>query len=235
VWPLIFYALFALACLNLLFSASRVALAAFIGIFVLKGLLEPSIRRGGSVAFMKWFAWIGVIAGVAMYFALDRLALLAFRLMALADQRGGDRVDDVSTALSLLDSPATMLTGVGNAVQRLQGVSYGVEVEPIYLLVNYGIVGAAARYGLLLAIAVAAFKVMRKQGRWESAAGMAAFLAVAGYAVFSLGYFFFQEAYAGVVPWLTFGIVAGIHQRQWREHRIIESHARGSDRAAFVH
>ena len=216
-WRAAFSVLLALATLNLLFSVSRVALVAFLFVLVLKGGLELFLRQGGLSAFIKWLAWVGGTLAVALYFALDRLALLAFRFMTLADQGGGGRVDQVVSGLSLIDSGATLLTGVGNAVQRLQSVSHGVEVEPVYLLVNYGLVGTLCRYGLLLSIATIAIRATRSSDEWSSAAGMAALLALGGYAVFSLGYFFFQELYVGMVPWLLFGMVTGLHQLGWSE------------------
>jgi hypothetical protein len=218
-WHLTSVALFVTATVNVLFAASRAAIAAFVAVFLLKGLLELSARRGGLRAFGKWLVWIALMAGAALYFALDRLALLAFRLLTLADQGGGGRVDQVSSALALLDSPSTVLTGVGNAVQRSHSVSHGVEVEPIYLLVNYGVIGTLCRYVLLLTIAAMALRLVRDRRPWHSALGLSALLALCGYGVFSLGYFFFQELYVGVLPWLLFGMVAGVNQRAWLDRR----------------
>jgi hypothetical protein len=218
-WHIAAIALFVAATVNVLFAASRAAIAAFVAVFLLKGLLELSARRGGLRAFGKWLVWIALMMGAALFFALDRLALLAFRLLTLADQGGGGRVDQVSSALALLDSPSAVLTGVGNAVQRSASVSHGVEVEPIYLLVNYGIIGTLFRYGMLLVIGAMALRLVRDRRPWHSALGMSALLALCGYGVFSLGYFFFQELYVGVLPWLLFGMVAGMHQRVWLDWR----------------
>lgn len=218
-WHFTTMVLFVAATVNVLFAASRAALAAFVAVFLLKGLLELSARRGGLRAFGKWLVWIALMVGAALYFALDRLALIAFRVLTLADQGGGGRADQVSSALALLDSPSTLLTGVGNAVQRSQSVSHGVEVEPVYLLVNYGIIGTLCRYALLLTIAAMALRLVRDRRPWHSALGLSALLALCGYGVFSLGYFFFQELYVGVLPWLLFGMVAGIHQRVWLDRR----------------
>ena len=52
---------------------------------------------------------------------------------------------------------------------------------------------------------------------------MAALLALGGYAVFSLGYFFFQELYVGMVPWLLFGMVTGLHQLEWSKNCPVRS------------
>lgn len=218
-WRFAAVVLFVAAIVNVLFAASRAAIAAFAAVFLLKGLLELSARRGGLQAFGKWLVWIGLMAGAALYFALDRLALLAFRLLTLADQGGGGRVDQVSSALALLDSPSALLTGVGNAVQRSQSVSHGVEVEPVYLLVNYGAIGLVLRYALLLTVGSMALRLVRDRRPWHSALGLSALLALCGYAVFSLGYFFFQELYVGVLPWMLFGMIAGAHQRGWLDRR----------------
>jgi hypothetical protein len=217
LWHFTATMLFVAATVNVLFAASRAAIAAFLAVFVLKGLLELSARRGGLRAFGKWLFSIALMVGAALYFALDRLAFLAFRLLTLADQAGGGRVDQVSSALALLDSASTTLTGVGNAVQRSQSVSHGVEVEPVYLLVNYGLIGTFCRYALLVTVAAMALRLVRDRRPWHSALGLSALLAICGYVVFSLGYFFFQELYVGVLPWLLFGLVAGAHQRVWLE------------------
>jgi hypothetical protein len=216
-WRLMVTLMLMLALVNVLFSASRGPVAAFVLVLLIKGLLEVTVRGGGLSVLAKWLAWAAMITGIAFYFALDRMALLGFRLLTLVEQGGGERVDQVSTVLSLLDSPSTLFAGVGNAVQRAYGVSHGVEVEPVYLLVNYGLVGTAARYGLWVVLGLCALGAARSRDRWTAATGMATVLGLSGYAVFSLGYFFFQELYVGVVPWLLFGLVAGIHQRLWLE------------------
>jgi hypothetical protein len=216
------------ALVNLLFSASRGPLAAFALVLLVKGVLEVTIRGGGFLVLTKWLAWAATIAGVAFYFALDRVALIGFRLLTLIEQGGGERVDQIGTVLSLLDSPATLLTGVGNAVQRAYGVSHGVEVEPVYLLVNYGLIGTVARYGLWLVLGFCALSAARNRDRWTAATGIATVLGLCGYAVFSLGYFFFQELYVGVLPWLLFGLLGGIHQRKWFEQHAFLGHLEGA-------
>lgn len=220
-WRVVFAMLLILAAINLLFSASRGPLAAFVLVLLMKGLLEIAVRRGGFRAFAKWLAWAAAMSAAAFYFAIDRLALLAYRFLTLADQRGGVRVDQVTSAMGLIDSPSIFLSGVGNAAQRALSVSHGVEVEPVYIVVNYGLIGAVCRYGLLFVIGICALRLMRRNDKWESAVGMAAFLALCGYAVFSVSYFFFQELYVGTVPWLIFGMVAGMYQRIWlSSHRM---------------
>lgn len=213
------WSLLILAVVNLLFSASRGPLVAFLVVLLLKAIIEVTIRGGGFRALAMWLAAASAMTALAFYFAIDRIALLAFRLLTLVEQGGGKRVDEVSIALSLLDSTPALVTGVGNSVQRAYGTSYGVEVEPVYLLVNYGVIGVVCRYGLLLLVAWCALGLSRHRDPWESAAGVAALLAVAGYAIFSLGYFFFQEQYVGLLPWLLFGMVAGLHQRAWLDRR----------------
>ena len=218
-WRLAAWSLLILAVVNLLFSASRGALAAFLAVLLLKATIEVAIRGGGFRALAKWLAAALAMSVLAFYFAIDRVALLGLRLLALLEQGGGKRVDQVSVVLSLLDSASALVTGVSNSVQRTYGISYGVEVEPVYLLVNYGVIGIVCRYGLLLLVAWCALAVSRRPDPWESAAGVAALLAVMGYVVFSLGYFFFQEQYVGLLPWLLFGTVAGLHQRAWLDRR----------------
>ena len=61
--------------------------------------------------------------------------------------------------LGLLDSWPVILNGVGNAAQRVFGVSYGIEVEPVYLLANYGVLGFLLRYALVLLVLVTAYRL----------------------------------------------------------------------------
>jgi hypothetical protein len=216
----------AIALTNILYSASRAATLALAVVLVLSGVAELFIRRGGLPGGLRWLSLAaGLVAG-AMLLGVDRVKYLVFRFVVLGETAGGGRVEQVLSGAQLLDQHGAWLSGVGNAVQRMYSVSFGVEVEPVYLVVNYGVLGAAMRYGLLAVLAYMGLRLIRLNNAWISALSMTTLLLIAGYLVFSAGYFFFQELIVGVTPWLVLGLTAGIYQFQWVATRS-ELHAAG--------
>jgi hypothetical protein len=114
----------------------------------------------------------------------------------------------------LREHPLSLLLGTGNAAQRAFVKSFGIEVEPVYLLVNYGISGFFLRYGLLLVLFRYATSLWRRSDDpfSHSLAG-STLCAIVVYLAFSMGFFFFQELHVGTFPWLLFGWTAGEHHR----------------------
>lgn len=121
-------------------------------------------------------------------------------------QIGTARIEQAHATLGLLDYPIDWIIGVGNAAQR-QVVSFGTEVEPVYLLVNYGIFGLLLRYLLLALIGHASWRCFLYS---NTSIGLAALASLAVYVTFSFGYFFFQEIIVGTPPWLLFGIACAL-------------------------
>jgi hypothetical protein len=214
-WRVAAFVLAALALVNLLYCASRAAAAACVVVVLCAGYGEARYRGGGFAAIRRWLMLFLVLAGAAVWLVFDRLSLLFLRFFLLQQTSGGGRTQQISEGIDLLQSHGAWLSGVGNAVQRTYGVSFGVEVEPVYLLVNYGVFGAIARYALLAVIAWMALRLARERDTETSAIGMATALTVAGYVVFSGGYFFFQELYVGVTPWVLFGAAVGAYERAY--------------------
>lgn len=207
----------AVACLlNVLFSGSRAAMfsvAAVLPLFVIGLLYGP----GKGVRKAKLLAGVAATALLCTYAATtllaERLSFIQYRNAALvtAYYEGSNRFGDVQTVMAALDNPYWWLFGISNAVQRAQYIEWGVEVEPIYLLVNYGLVGLFLRYYLLWLVMRRAFTLLRGPSVFSSgrALGAAALLGVPTYLIFSLGYFFYQESVVGTLPWLLFGLVIG--------------------------
>jgi hypothetical protein len=208
----------ALVCLlNVLFSASRAAVLSVIslGIFLfymgLRSWQEHSTRLWNCILF---FFFSALVVG---YFFIDRIDFILFRYEALLGglQRGTGRVEQIQLALELLrEHPLSLVLGTGNAVQRSLVKSFGIEVEPVYLLVNYGVTGFFLRYGLLLLLFKYATSLWRRSSDpfSQSLAG-STLCAIVVYLTFSMGFFFFQELHVGTFPWLLFGWTAGEHHR----------------------
>lgn len=199
--------------LNVLFSASRSAVMAVfsLGIFLMVlGLSSRYERSGQMLRCLLLFILSVTILG---YFFVDRVDFILFRYEALLGglQKGTGRIEQIELAMKLLaEHPLSIALGTGNAAQRSLVKSFGIEVEPVYLLVNYGVSGFLLRYGLLLAVFRYACASRRKSGDpfSQNLAG-ATMCAIVVYLSFSLGFFFFQELHVGTFPWLLFGWVAG--------------------------
>ncbi len=206
------------ALLNVVFSGSRVALvAAFFGLLMILmvSLFDKKVGTGRKLSI------IGVMtAGIyGMIFLMqDRLAFIIYRFVELQKQQGGGRIDQIQSGLSLLNSPETWVFGVGNAVQRQSSISYGIEVEPIYLLVNYGLVGLLLLVGILFYLFCLSLKLcFHKSDKQLKFAGYALMSSISVYMVFWLGYFFFQEIVVGLPFWLFSGSVLGLSYAREKE------------------
>lgn len=206
------------ALLNVVFSGSRVAMvAAFFGLsmILIVSLFDKTVGVGRKLSI------IGVMtAGIygLIYLMSDRLAFIIYRFDVLLDQSGGGRIEQIQSGLSLLNSPETWLFGVGNSVQRQSSISYGIEVEPIYLLVNYGLVGLLLLVGILFYLFFLSLKLcFHKSDKQLKFAGYALMSSISVYMVFWLGYFFFQEIVVGLPFWLFSGSVLGLFYAREKE------------------
>ncbi len=205
--------LFVMALINVAFSGSRAAVIALaVGITAMLFAGFWAWRSAIGTLFKMSLILVTVTIGV-VFFALDRVAFILFRFAALIESGGGSRTDQIQVGINLLDSWPLWLNGIGNAAQRRLGVSHGIEVEPVFLLVNYGAVGLILRYSLVFLTIVAAVRVGRHcNDIWGRYAGVATVTVAITYMTFSAGYFFFQEPVAGVAPWMFFGICVGAYE-----------------------
>jgi hypothetical protein len=202
-----------LAFINTLFSGSRAATAALLAVYLVS-ILFGFFRTRRKLHFLLTYVVGSALICTGLIYALwDKVLFIFFRVGALIDQSGGSRVNQIETALSILRDGQSWLFGVGNVTQRTLASSFGTEVEPVYLLVNYGILGMTLRYGLLLIIFIYAWRQLKHSEGNDQDLAMTTILSLTGYAVFSLGYFFYQELYVGMLPWLLFGWTVGSYYR----------------------
>lgn len=205
-----------LAVINVMFSGSRVAITALIGVYIVFVMLGVIYLHDKISFLIKYIGIFSLICAGVIYTLWEKILFIYFRFSNLIDQAGGSRIDQVESALSLLTNIQSWLFGVGNVTQRKLASSFGTEVEPVYLLVNYGILGVLLRYGLLLVIFIYAWRQLKRAAQHDRNLALATILALVGYTVFSLGYFFYQELYVGLLPWLLFGWVVGAYYREKR-------------------
>ena len=141
-------------------------------------------------------------------------------MMLLSGYSVGGRKEQVSIALALIKDWYSFLFGIGNATQRALASSFGTEVEPVYLFVNYGLVGFLLRYGLLLVIFTLSSRVVSRHSGTDRVLAIASVSSIIGYLVFSTGYFFFQELYVGLLPWIVYGWVVGRYFRKTYDKKL---------------
>ena len=211
--------LLSIGLLNVILSGSRAALLALITVFAFFTGLQILSKKHAISNLVKFLSIIAAMCLGVSYYMHERIDYIIYRYNVLVDTiyHGTGRVKQVNDAIGLLDGLYAYIFGVGNATQRHMAASYGTEVEPIYLLVNYGIVGIVLRYSILLAISIYAYRLWKCSRGVDQILAGATIGAVVGYAVFSIGYFFFQELYVGTIPWLLFGWVVGRYYRKQEE------------------
>jgi hypothetical protein len=206
-----------LSVANIFLSGSRAAILGGLCVLAAAAMLL-AIARGGAGDRMRRLTAVVIatigLGAVGMWYFAERVEFIQYRNEALIDAyaSGTNRFEDIEIAVAGLTNPLRWSFGIGNRAQRELYVPYGVEVEPIYLLVNYGLIGSMLRYLLVFLLARQAWRMFR--GRYPGSVGMeplgaGVLLSIVGYMVFSLGYFFFQEAVVGALPWMLFGLLVG--------------------------
>jgi hypothetical protein len=213
IWSLI---LLLMALSNIVLSGSKVAVAAGLVVFLCFLLSGFLLQRNKVFFLLNCLFFIGLTIASSYKYLILRYNFLVFRFETMIQRgEGGSRFGQAKTVIALLDGLGPWLFGVSNVVQRKLAVSHGTEVEPVYLLVNYGILGVALRYGLILLIFIYSYRLFRKSGDSDDRSlALATLMSILGYMVFSLGYFFYQELYVGLLPWLLFGWVVGTYFRK---------------------
>lgn len=144
---------------------------------------------------------------------IEAFKFIIYRFEVLIESQGGGRVDQILSALSLLDLPYEYVVGVSNQVQRQFAISHGVEIEFINILVSYGIFGFLLLY-LQLSMLFFGFSVKKRSPENHlKVVSISAQSIIVMYLVFSFGYFFYAELIVGVLPWAYFGLVYGLIKR----------------------
>ncbi|NOH80817.1 O-antigen ligase family protein [Vibrio sp. RE86] len=200
--------LFILSFLNVFFSGSRAALAAYIISLVVLSFFvlaqNPKwILKSGFFSFIL----LSIVVFFGTFLFSDQISFIIYRFDVLIEQSGGQRMEQINMAVSLLNEPYDILIGVSNSAQRANGVTHGVEVEPVNLYANYGVIGVLCIYGFLALLLTKLYKLTRETK--ERIVFYLMFSMFTMYSIFSLGYFFFAEIVVGAYPFLIFGMMLG--------------------------
>lgn len=197
-----------LAVVNVLLTASRSSLIALILSFVLVHFVKAIFIDKSFTSFIKKVILILVLVGGAFYLFMtympDRYELLEYRfLSAEEDLTESGRGAQSALFLGLLNADSlNYIFGFGKPV--VDSLSY-LEIEFLYLLACYGIVGLVLHYLLVFYVVKTAF-LFKEDGNNIHLFVIAATL---GFLIFSLGFFFLREAHSGLPFWWLTGYVIG--------------------------
>ena len=130
---------------------------------------------------------------------------------------GGNRIRQIKFALSQLQNINDYILGISRYVQRKSG--FFIEVEPVNILVLFGISGFLLQYSLIFLLLLYLLKNFRTVHQYIplSALTMAAFVSLLCYQVFSIGYFFFRDTHIGLIPWIFIGSTMGFIEKKKKE------------------
>lgn len=130
---------------------------------------------------------------------------------------GGNRLGQVLLALSIQENLFDYLFGISRVVQT-QTPGLRIEIEPVNILVLYGLVGFILQYGLVLLLLLyflRQIKVVRPEPVLLTLV-IASFVSLLGYQFFSISYYFFREVYVGLFPWIIMGVTIGLVEKYKR-------------------
>lgn len=198
---------FFLLLFNATFSGSRSALFAGFAGLVSYAILK-AISGGVTTLVKVVLSAFGLLLllFVVMFLWSDQVEFILFRFEDLQDKAGGGRVGQIERGMWLVNGVLPALIGVSNVVQRTFGVSHGIEVEPVNLFVNYGLLGVLFIYSSYFLVAISLFR-LRGASNYGLFAGVTGAIIFAVF--FSLGFFVFQELIVGIYLWLFMGAIYG--------------------------
>lgn len=134
-------------------------------------------------------------------------------------EKGGPRLDQLKYFLTLLNTPSDYLFGISKQVVNQSAIPYGVEIEPANIFITYGFLGFALQYSLILILLIYFFKSIRIAVGNKAILSLlvAAFVGLASYQVFSIGFYFFREVRVGLFPWILMGVAIGAYEK-YKKH-----------------
>lgn len=197
-----------MAVLNIVGTASRAAIFAFIGSFVLINLYKAIFIDKKLKYFLRIvvllcsFCIVGFIS--LKIFLPDQVEFLEKRIGNTQEQiTQTGRGEQMAYFFDVLNQdPIGYIFGVGYSVI----VDYGyLEVDIAYILVSFGIVGFILHYLLLIYI----FKEVYLLRKYNMKFYLFTISIMLGALIFSVGFYFFYEIYMGLPFWWILGIIAG--------------------------
>src|SRR5690625_4130135 len=223
-----------LAIMNTVFSHARMGYLTIFAVMPVFYVMWSHITGRHLRVGCKFLGVVTAIGGVliALYRYEQPWIMRAYqRWHALADQIavGGNRIGQVQVISEHLTGMYTYLFGISRVAQSAIGV-FHVEVEPFNILMLYGVLGFMLQYGLVVGLLIYFARRVRcfRHQPALGAAVLISFVALFGYQIFSLAYFFFRETAVGALPWIFMGATVGLIERQRRIKDIEREYGRPS-------
>lgn len=204
--PIVSFSL-VLCIINIYYSGSRSAIiASFIAIVF---YLLLTLKEKPFFLIKKTPIIILISLGMTYFIIknIDNFEFIIYRFSQLSETGGGGRDNQVTLALTLINTLYEWTLGISNNVQRTLGISHGIEIEYINILVNYGVIGLILLYSSLLILYFSLNKYKYNINYLNIYISGKAIIIL--YLVFSAGYFFFAELIVGTIPWAYFGLIYG--------------------------
>lgn len=196
-----------LSIFNILLAASRSALFALALSFLIVYFYENVIVKRNSRKFLLNIFYVVIFLflfykGLEMLFP-ERIELMMLRLMnSEADMTESSRGAQISRFIGFLNQdPLNYIFGIGKDVLNSMGY---MEVEPVFILSAYGVVGIVLHYLTVYYLYKYIKRLKRDDNRYFFLYG-----SLASMMIFSMGYFFFREAYSGLNFWWLSGYFVG--------------------------
>lgn len=197
-----------LALINISFSVSRAAIISLGLSFILINLIVALFVKKNIGSFLKMSFTILITSIIAIYsfisFFPERYELIMMRFSYMDEAlnesgRGAQREFFISF---MNNDYWNYFIGIGKPA--LDGLGY-MEMEPLFLLVAYGVIGLVLHYLLIYYSLNKVFSIAGKDGKMFSfILGVTIF-----YLIFSIGFFFMRESYSGMIYWILIGYFVG--------------------------
>ena len=203
-----------LSLINIFLSVSKAAILGLISGLLLFPLVyiiyfKFSLRK--LFTFFNRFLLFSVLFITSIYYLFyQKFEFLIFRIFAFINQSESQdvRINQVVDSLDLMFTfPFSFLIGFGKP--SIDKVLEYVELEPVYILVCYGLVGLLLHYVPLLFLVQKSYK-LRKYNRQ-----LAMFIPISifSYLIFSIGFYFYRELQVGITFWIVSGLLLGTLQK----------------------
>jgi len=204
---------------NIFASQARAGMLAFVFSVFLFYLINIYIYRK-SIKPTIYATFIIVIISLVGIFLYNKgnpyLVKMVYRWNNLLYvEQGGARVDQLEYFLSFMQNPLDYLLGLSKQVINLSAIPFGIEIEPANIFITYGVLGFVLQYVLIFVLLIYFLNRMRRSvdNKGVLTLVVAAFVGLASYQVFSVGYYFFREIRIGLFPWILCGVAIGVYER----------------------
>lgn len=196
--------------------------AAMLGLFFSAFLfyfLDIYIYRNGTKSTFIFILISSIIIFIIYILYINENSIILSiigRWERLFEESGGDRVDQFEYFKTLIVSFSDKLFGISKPVVNQSAIPYGIEIEPLNVLVLYGYIGFALQYIMIIVFLRYLFKNLRKYRHDKEMITLlvASFIGLASYQVFSIGYRFFRDTNIGLFPWILLGVTIGIVEKK---------------------